>query len=145
MAKNSFSAQVSDWVKKTKKRQLVIFQQSTQDVVFEMQRPVGSGGNMPVDTGFLRSSLETTINAPAQGYKQRPTDAFSYDWAEAQFTLTINRAKIGDSIYAVYLANYAWFQEYGSQGREGRGFVRLAALQWQRIVDDNVRKAQAIK
>lgn len=145
MVKQTFSAQVADWARKAKKRNLVVFQQSAQDVISLMQTPVAAGGNMPVDTGFLRASLTTTINAPAQGYRSRPTDKYSYDWAEAEFVLTINKTKIGDSIYAVYLANYAWFQEYGSNGREGRGFVRLAALQWQKIVDDNVRKAQAIK
>jgi len=125
---------------------LVVFQQSVQDVVGIMQTPVGGGGNMPVDTGFLRASLEAKIGAAPTGYKRKTSnEPNSYTLVSAQYTLTINSARIGDTIYAVYLANYAWYQEYGSNGRAGRGFVRLAAQQWQRVVRDNVRKARAIQ
>lgn len=145
MAKKAgtFSADVNAWVRKSKKRMLVVFQQSVQDVVDIMQTPVGAGGNMPVDTGFLRSSLTAQINVAPQGYTKKSGPG-PYVLDEAQYTLVINSAKLGDTIYAVYLAEYAYFQEYGSRGRDGRGFVRLAAMQWQSIVNDNVRKAQAI-
>lgn len=141
-----FSANVDGWIAKSKRRMLAVFQQSTQDVIELMQTPVGAGGNMPVDTGFLRASLQTQIGSAPVGFKTKTKfTKGAYTLNSAQYTLTINRAKLGDSIYAVYLANYAWYQEYGSQGRSGRGFVRLAAIQWGRIVADNVRKAKVIK
>jgi hypothetical protein len=145
MAGGSFSATVDAWTRKSKKRMRVVFQSSVQDVVEVMQTPVGAGGNMPVDTGFLRASLEAKIGSPPQGYRVKSKFDFGYQLDSAQYTLTINQADIGDVIYAVYLAEYAWFQEYGSQGRAGRAFVRLAAMQWSRIVQTNVRKARNIR
>ncbi len=141
-----FSATVDAWTRKSKRRMLAVFQQSVQDVVDVMQTPVGAGGNMPVDTGFLRASLTAQIGAMPSGYQMKTKfEPGAYVLDSAQYTLTINSARLGDTIYAVYLANYAWYQEYGSQGRDGRAFVRLAALQWQRIVSDNIRKARAIR
>jgi hypothetical protein len=146
MSGASFSATVDAWTKKSKRRMRVVFQQSVQDVIEIMQTPVGSGGNMPVDTGFLRASLRANIGAAPTGYITKTKyEAGAYQLDSAQYTLTITKANIGDTIYAVYLANYAWFQEYGSQGRDGRAFVRLAAIQWQMIVRENIRKARAIK
>lgn len=144
-----FSAKVDAWTRKSKKRLLVVFQQSVQDVVDIMQTPVGAGGNMPVDTGFLRASLQAKIGSPPTGFKTKGRlEAGAYraevSATQMEYTLTINRAQLGDTIYAVYLANYAYFQEYGSQGRSGRGFVRLAAMQWPRIVQENIRKARSI-
>jgi hypothetical protein len=146
----TFTADVSAWVRKSKKRMLVVIQQSAQDVIELAQKPVGAGGNMPVDTGYLRASLTTTLNTPGASYPAKARfepNSYSAEVgaAEAQYTLTINRMKLGDTIYAVYLANYAYFQEYGSQGRTGRAFVRLAAQQWRSIVAKNVRLAENIK
>lgn len=145
----TFTADVDAWVRKSKKRMLIVIQQSAQDVIALAQKPIGAGGNMPVDTGFLRASLTTTLNSPASGYKAKARfepNAYSAEvsGAEAQYTLTINRMKLGDTIYAVYLANYAWFQEYGTKFMAGKGFVRLAAQQWPRIVANNVRLARNI-
>lgn len=145
MPQKSFGAQISGWVAKSRKRTLIVLQQSAQDIITVMQTPVAKGGNMPVATGFLRSSLQVTLNSPASGAMSRPGDAMRYDISETTYSLTINKAKIGDSIYAVYLAKYAAAQEYGTKFMSGRGFVRLAALQWQTIVAANVRKAQDIQ
>ena len=145
MAQSSFDAQVGAWVAKSRKRMLVVLQQSAQDVITIMQTPVSRGGNMPVDTGFLRSSLQVTINQPASGLSSRPSGTQSYRVNEASYSLTLNNAKLGDSIFAVYLAKYAAAQEYGTRFMQGHGFVRLAALQWPKVVEANVRKAQAIR
>jgi hypothetical protein len=144
MAQGSFSATVNAWTRKSRKRMLVVFQQSTQDVIKVMQTPVAKGGNMPVDTGFLRSSLQTAVNTAPAGQTNKPIGDGKYTISETQYTLTINGSKLGDTIYAVYLAKYAAAQEYGTKFMSGHGFVRLAAMQWQSIVRDNVGKAQNI-
>ena len=142
----TFSASVGAWILKSKRRTDYVFLQSVQDVIDVMQKPVGAGGNMPVDTGFLRASLDVKNGSMPTGFKTKTKyEAGSYVLNDVAYTLTISKAHAGDILYAVYLANYAWFQEYGSQGRNGRAFVRLAAMQWKRIVSDNVRKAQAVK
>ena len=142
MAKDFF-ASVDEWVKKTKDAQKYIFLQSAQDLIEIMQTPKGKGGNMPVDLGFLRSSLRVTLNQPASGFMDREVGN-DYKWAEERtYTLTIAGASVTDSIWAVYLANYAVHQEYGTKYMEGNGFRRLAAQQWQQIVAKNVAKAKA--
>jgi len=142
MPQKSFSAQVDAWVLQTKQRQEAVFKESSQRVIEEMQKPVAAGGNMPVDTGFLRASMLTTLGAPATQIKFNPgSGVFNYTGTET--VLTIARAEVGDAIYAVYTANYASYVEYGTRGRAGRGFVRLAAQRWKSIVAEVVNEAKA--
>ena len=143
MAKE-FQATVDAWVLKTRNRLENVVKQSAQDVIETMQLPVQKGGNMPVKTGFLRSSLRITIGGPATGLLDRPADYNYPDAEDRTYELTILGAKLGDSIYAVYLANYAASQEYGSGTREGKGFRRLAAQQWPQIVDKNAKLARSM-
>lgn len=140
MAQQSFAAQVDAWVAKTKERTEAVFKESAQRVLAEAQKPVGAGGNMPVDTGFLRASLQATINAPVAAVTFR-TEGQQYD--AASVALVIAGAQLGDTIYGVYTANYARYVEYGSRGRAGRGFVRLAAQQWPQIVSQVVAEAKS--
>lgn len=128
----SFSAQIDAFVLKTQRRADAVLRQASQEVIADMQRPVATGGNMPVDTGFLRASLVTTINAPVNSVSFR--DGGSHSFNEGSVILALNSAKFGDSIFAVYTANYAGHVEYGSQGRPPRAFVRSAAQNWQSIV-----------
>jgi hypothetical protein len=140
VANQTFHADVDKWVTATKARMLAVFKKSCEVVINTMQITVNEGGNMPIDTGFLRASLLATLNAPTNKVTFRDSDVGVHTWSSEQVTLVILSAKLGDSVYAIYTANYAGFQEYGSQGRAGRGFVRLAAQRWPRIVDDVVRQ-----
>lgn len=135
-----FAAQVDAWVRETEARMTAVFRQSAQEVVGEMQRPVGEGGRMPVDTGFLRSSLQVSLNgAPVPATRENPGGIHG---APDVASLVISGAELGDRIVASYSANYAPAVEYGARGRPPRGFVRGAAQQWQSIVR---RVAQRLK
>lgn len=134
----SFSAAVSEWVKKSERRMELVFKESTQRLVSEMQTPVGQGGNMPIDTGFLRNSVQATTEAPVPinpaarpikppGHKSGDV---IYPYKEGDVSLTILSARLGQTIYVTYTAAYARVQE------SRRGFVRLAAQRWQKIVKD---------
>lgn len=129
MAQN-FSAQIDAWVAKTEGAAEAIFQESAQRVLAEAQKPVSMGGNLPVDTGFLRASLQVAVNNPPslepQGRNQSATDG--------EMALQIAGASIGDVIHAAWGANYAGFVEYGTSRMAPRGFVRGAVGQWQAIV-----------
>src|SRR5690606_12512139 len=57
-----FSGQVDDWVLATEKRLTAVLRESTRRVIEVMQTPVNEGGNMPIDTGFLRASLVVVVN-----------------------------------------------------------------------------------
>jgi len=137
---NTFTAQVSDWVMQTKSRMNAVFKESTQRTVELMQTPVAKGGNMPVDTGFLRNSLMGGLNAPKDGRGDNPGVPVSYN--DADIVLTIANAKLGDTIFMTYSANYARHVEYGARGRAGRGFVRLATQRWQSTVSQVALEAQ---
>ncbi|KQW79716.1 hypothetical protein [Brevundimonas sp. Root1279] len=142
MAQGSFGAQVSSWVRETKTRTEFVYRESAQQVVAVMQTPRGAGGNLRVDTGFLRASLVATTGAlPVQTTKPDGDGAFSY--SPAQISLVIANAEITDPISIVYTANYARFREYGANGQPGDRWVALAAQQWPRIVNEVCAEAQA--
>lgn len=136
MAQN-FTAKVDGWVLKSKQALEAVFKEAVQSTIEDMQTPVGGGGNMPVDTGFLRASLDVTLNTPT--LRQVPNPGSGSFVFETASTFIIAGADIGDTIYATYGANYAKYQEYGANGKPGRGFVRLAAMNWQ----ENINKAVA--
>ena len=143
MAQGSFAAEVSDWVRQTKARTDAVYRESAQRVVEAMQVPRAMGGNMRVDTGFLRASLVATTTGILPPLQDKPdgVPAFSYD--AGQINLVINGADITDTITVAYTANYARPREYGSRGQPGDRFVALAAQQWRRIVSEVATEAQA--
>jgi len=143
MAKN-FKAQVDEWVFKTKNRLENVVKSSAQDVIEVMNQSNKKGGNMPIKTGFLRSSLRITIGGPATGLLDRPADYNFPDGEDRSYELTIAGAPLGETIYAVYLARYAGAREYGTINSPGSGFRRLAAQQWPTIVQNNVSKARSM-
>lgn len=130
----TFSAQVDDIIRKSKERMEAVFKQSVQDTVEIMQTPVAKGGNIPVDTGFLRSSLQGGLNTITKGQSVKP-DAGTFTYNGTQMTMVIAGAELGDSIYATYSANYAKYVHDGANGRPGRPWVRLAAQQWPATVE----------
>lgn len=125
-----FAADVGSWVQKSKARIIAVRNESAQRVVAEMQQPRAEGGNMRVDTGFLRASLVgSTRKMPRISEGARPASkTSSYTYGASQIALVIANAKPDDVIYFGYTASYAAHRERYD------GFVRLAAQNWQQIV-----------
>jgi hypothetical protein len=143
VSSTDFASQVDNWTRATEARLLAVFRDASQTVIAEMQKPVAAGGNMPIDTGYLRSSLQVALNEEPTSMDRpnpNPNGKFAYD--STVVTLTIGQAKLGDTIYSSYHANYAGHVEYGANGRPGRAFVRLAAAQWPRIVRNAIIRAK---
>lgn len=138
MAQN-FAAKVDAWTKMVPERTEAVFKQSVQRVLSEAQY----GGNMPIDTGFLRASLVVSIGAdiPLQTIKPEGAGPFAYDDAGAR--LTIEGANLDNVITAAWTATYARHVEYGARGRAGRRFLALSAQQWPRIVSEVAAEARA--
>ena len=128
----TFTAQVDEWVRASEARMLAVVKESTKRTLDRMQKPVAKGGNMPVDTGFLRNSLQAGINMPKPGPTENPGRPVAY--SEADVMLALQGFDLGDTLYLTYSANYARHVEYGANGRPGRGFVRLATQRWQQTV-----------
>lgn len=141
MANLNFAAQVDDWCRMTDKRMTAVFRESAERVIEEMQKPVGAGGNMPIDTGFLRASLMASTSGLPMMSRPNPGTAASYDGG--QISMVIAGAELGETVYAGYTANYAAHVEYGARGRPPRRFVGLAAQKWPEIVSGAVQDAKA--
>lgn len=141
---NSFSAAVDAWVRQTEDRMERVFKGSCQRLVSEAQTPVGAGGNMPIDTGFLRSSGIATTDSPTpMNPAHTPDKDKKYTFSMGSAEGVIAGLKIGMTLYFTWTAIYARVVEYGGPGRAGRGFVRLAAQKWQSIVAQVTQEAKS--
>lgn len=133
---DTFTAQVEAFVAKSRKKLELVFKESAQDVFEAAQRPKAQGGNMPVDTGFLRNSLQSSLNG--QGGPSGPES----------YVLVIAGSKLGDTVLGGWTAKYARHVEYGTSNEDGTSkmagsfFALKAAQQWQAIVSKNAAKAK---
>lgn len=143
MAQGRFAADVSAWVRKTKERQTAVYRESAQRVVEVMQTPRSAGGAMRIDTGFLRASLVAVTNDRLPPMRDKPDGIAAFPYDAGQINLVINGAEINEPITVAYTARYARPREYGARGQAPDRFVGLAAQQWQRIVAEVAREAQA--
>lgn len=132
MANNAkFIADVSKFTDLTADKMLRVARQSIQDVVRIAQTPVAQGGNMPVDTGFLRNSLVTEVRGSRAG-----EGADSY-------VLGLSALQLGDPFQVSWTAEYAIPRHYMVGVGQGGGLWRdNAAQQWSRIVEQNARLVQ---
>lgn len=127
-----FTAQLNAFKELTKAKTELVLKQSAQDLFEIAQRPKAVGGNMPVDTGFLRNSFVSGLNGST-----------SLSGPDA-YVAAIAGMELGDSIFGGWTANYAQFVEYGTSKMAGSHFALNAAQQWQAIVSANAAKAQQL-
>lgn len=126
-----FVADVSAFADKTIDQMLRVAKQSIQDVVKQAQTPVAKGGDMPVDTGFLRNSLTATVRG-AEG----PAGVDSY-------VLAIATLQLGDPFQVAWTADYAIPRHYAVGVGQGGGLWRdKAAQRWEGYVLKNARLVQ---
>jgi hypothetical protein len=128
----NFKAQVAAFGRKSDARLTAIFRESAQRVISEAQTVRGEGGKMRVDTGFLRASGQASLTGWPSGPSRRDEGLGSFDYA-----ITIAGARVGQTIYFGWTAEYAGYREYED------GFMRSAAQNWQNIVSGVVREAMA--
>jgi hypothetical protein len=146
----TFSADVDDWVNESKVRILTVFQEATQAMFYGVLSPVGGGGRMRVDTGFLRASFAVSLDNPILRVEKNPSPRRSDDGGGIKFpfdsgpiSLVINQADVGQTIYGMFTANYARPREYGARGKPGDGFVMTNAARWQDYVNEATLKVKA--
>ena len=60
-------AQLDQWTKKTERRIDAVLKDATQTVISVAQTPKSKGGRLPVDTGNLRNSLQSSVAGGASG------------------------------------------------------------------------------
>lgn len=129
--KSKFDAQVNGWARKCERRLEAIFKESAQRVIEQAQTPVGEGGKIRIRTGFLRASGQASLTGWPSGPSRREEGLGQFD-----YSITIAGAKLGQTIYFGWTAEYAGFREYED------GFMRSAAQNWGSIVSAVTREAQ---
>jgi hypothetical protein len=144
MATLSFSATVAAFAAKVPGAIGAVFKESVQEVVEEMKKPVGAGGRMRVDTGFLRASLlASTSSMPAIKASANPTEGAGYSYDVGQIEAVIAGADVTDTLYFGYTAAYSAHREFGANGQPPDAFVRSAAQNWGGIVEGKAKELKS--
>lgn len=141
-----YGAHVEKEVIRVKEALLAVFQLSLQKTVNLLRLTVNEGGRLPIRTGNLRRSLlVSAIAMPTVG-------APGSEYAGTESSLVIMGAKIGDTVYVGFQANYARRLEFGFVGTDsagrtyaqaGRGFVQYAIDQWPALVAESILEVRA--
>lgn len=129
----SFSANVSAWARKSRLRTTAVFRDAVQRTLRDAQTPIAQGGNMPVDTSFLRNSLGASLAGPPRGPSVQAESQGNPD----DVMLVIAGAQLGDVIWA------GWTAEYARHMEARYGFRESAVQRWSQHVAAAVREAKA--
>lgn len=132
MADNrKFVADVERFANLTADKMLRVAKQSIQDTVRAAQTPVAQGGDMPVDTGYLRNSLVTEVRGATVG-----SGGDSY-------VLGLSTLQLGDPFSVAWAADYAIPRHYAVGVGQGGGLWRdKAAQKWSGFVNANAARVK---
>lgn len=134
----SFSAAVDNWTQQTTERLTAVFRESTQRVA-----SIAANG-VPVDTGFARASVRaSTESMPGIIPDSKGAEGQNYPFDMGNITLVIAGAELGQTIHVGWTASYILPLEFGHSKQAPGGFVRLAAAQWQVIVNGVIQEAKS--
>ena len=122
---------VPQWVLETKQRIDAVLNDAAQSVVAVAQETKAKGGRMPVDTGNLRNSLQSSVAGGAMGE------------GASSYILVAGNMKGGDLATFTWTAEYAAAVNNGNRGRPGAHFVEGAVDEWPAIVRASIAKAKA--
>lgn len=134
--KQTLTADIEAFVRKSETRLLAVVRNSLQDVVTDVQTPMAEGGRMRVDTGFLRASGRAATDGFPSGPNIKPTGATAnsivYDGQSV--TAVLLDLKLGETFYFGWTADYAAVRELHD------GFLETAMQNWQQYVNTNSEK-----
>ena len=130
MVKYTF-ATLDQWTRKTQRRIDAVLKDATQTVISVAQTPKSKGGRLPVDTGNLRNSLQSSIAGGASGE------------GKESYIMVAGNMKGGDVATFTWTAEYAAAVNNGNRGRPGAHFVEGAVDQWPAVVRASIAKAKA--
>lgn len=134
----NFGTDVDEWVLQTEQRMEAVFKESMQRTVSLAQERI------PVDTGYARASIRASLSAmPQIDPESRGKKGVTYPLNMDPIILTIAGAKIGQTIYIGWTASYVPYLENGSSKQAPSGFIGLAALEWDHIVDQVTQELKA--
>lgn len=143
----SFAAQVGMWCQKVPRAMEIVFKESAQEIVSQMDDLLASmvyAGPQPAGykrTGFLRASLVASTSVMPRLTRENPGVPVPTDLGDV--ILVINGTDLGQTVYLGYTANYAAFVHFGANGAAPRPWVNLVAQRWQQIVEAKAAEVKA--
>jgi hypothetical protein len=134
--RQTFSADIEAWGRKTQARMLAIARESAQRVISVAQSRV------PVDSGFLRASIRASNSEmPAIDPKARG-DGTPVTYDTGEIMLVIAGTELGQHLFVGYTASYSAAVHWGTSKMAPRLWVTLAAMEWPRIVSEVTQEAK---
>lgn len=135
MAK-SFSAQVSAIVLRHKELVDAVMRESIGDLTEEMQLTKAKGGNMPLDTGFLRATGQLSLSGMPSGPTRPPEDAAP---GSIPYSADVAIAKLA-GVKAGVRVFWGWTAVYARKQNLYNGFRDKPLQNWQKIVNAVIRR-----
>jgi hypothetical protein len=137
----AFAADINEFVSATKKRMRAVTADATQAVIKEAQTPISKGGNMPIDTGFLRNTGQISYNGLPVGPSSLPKPEEGKDipvlaQGQSDAVVSLGGWTADTDIWFGWTAEYAVYQE------SINGFLRLAVSGWSGFVADASKRLQ---
>lgn len=132
---SSFDETVRRFAQDQKQQMDRIRRESIKALAAEANEPVSEGGNMRVDTGFLRASQTASTSS-----QPLPNPAFdrdrlmTYTYYPERVNVVVDNSEWGDTVYIGWTAKYAGIREHLD------GFMRLAVQNWRAIVEREAKK-----
>lgn len=121
---------------KYERQMTYVAKDATQSVVAAAQLERNQGGKLPVDTGFLRSSIAAALGTiPSGPVKGDPNRRYPAGTIGAQL---IRWKPAQENIYVGWSAVYARKMEYRY------GFLRSATQRWDSFVNESTLRAQRL-
>ena len=131
----TLAADVEGFMTETQGRLKSLALTATEELINEVQTPVGRGGKMRVDTGFLRASGTVSFTGVPSGpqvgrarKEDEPPDKIIYDTKPAAI-VGFKDFTLGTTIYFGWTAKYAEYREAYD------GFLISGVQNWQAIVN----------
>lgn len=118
----SFDKDIAKFSKKTEEAATKIFRGTSLSLFGKIVK------RTPVDTGRLRGNWFSSINVKPSGSHN------------AGYEGTVNKVKLGDSVYFTNNLPYANVIENGSSSQAPNGMVRVTIAEFEHIVAMNARK-----
>jgi hypothetical protein len=112
--------------------------ESIQRLVDEISTPVGEGGNMPVETGFMRASLVAARGDVQLTKVEKPKGDATYSYSAGQVGLVLAETPMGETVTIGWTASYAEYVNYKRQ------FLGLGFQRWPQIVAETAAAATLI-
>jgi hypothetical protein len=132
----TFKGQIDEWILMSEELTGAVVKEASQELAIAANNPVGNGGRMRVDTGFLRNSIVASLNQIPSGPDVKPDNYSKIGWEPTEVATTINRMKPDDTLYIGWSAEYAAYRENQDF------FARTAAQNWSKYVDDAVLRLE---